>query len=463
MKDEDKMFPPFSGADEAAVLGSMLANDDCVLKAYEGLRADDFFMDKHIVLYQTIIDMYKGAKKIDATTVFCELKRLNIADLFMSMGTGNEMLLDIARCFVSPDNIGDHVHAVKSYSVMRKLMLSCSKIISDCQEHKKSSTAIVETAEKMVYESSVDANIKAGLSLVGDGMHRMVEAIEKNKGRSGVLGISSGLSQLDEVTGGFQPGNLIVLGARPGIGKTSLAVQIAVQTAIVKKIPVAYYSLEMNQVEMAFRVASSYSGIPLWNLKHTTPDGSGWNKILEICGQVKESPFFADTDSFNLNPVSLRSSCRRFFGKMEREGKKLGLIVVDYVQLMKDPGTHENRQSEVSEISRSLKALAMDLNVPVLALAQLNRGTVTDGGNRKPRCSDLRDSGSLEQDADIVLLLWKENQYVANATQEKRDESLLIVDKNRNGQTRDIDLIFRGAIARFGEIEKIEESGGRLL
>jgi replicative DNA helicase len=439
------MIPPHSEESEKFVLGSMMLDKEAVEKAVEIIAVDDFYFESHQTIFQVITSLYGANNPCDVPSVSGELERTN-KDL-------KNLLSGMVESVSTAMHVDYHAEIVKDYAILRNMIHRCSEIVADCFRHEENPREILEKAEKYIYSIS-DNSVKGRLRKVGEGVFELTEVLEKaGREKKMVTGIETGIPKLDLLTGGFQPGNLVIIAARPGVGKTALALGIGIHNSF-KGVPVAFYSLEMSHQEINMRILAWKSGINLYNLKTGAYKPGEWTDIHAVLGKIYEAPLYIDASSFNMTPMTIRSASRRLAGKMLREKKPLGLVVVDYLQLLTSGKKTDSRQYEVAEISRSLKALAMDLNVPVLALSQLNRSPEETGRNGKPRLSDLRDSGGIEQDADLVMFLWRESMY-KEVKEEEKNHTKLMIAKHRNGTTGEIDLYFQREITKFVEMEKV--------
>lgn len=443
--------PPHSTEDEAMILGCMMIEKEATETGIEALVCADFYEPRNARIFEIITDLYSRNIAVDIGSVAAELRRKKALE---EIG-GGEYLASIIDGVTTAYHAKYYSENVKDCSILRSLISSFTEIIGDCYERDTPAKEILEKAEKHVY-AITEKGVTSQLVPMSQFVHESIEGVEAVfKKQEKTTGLETGFPMLDKVTSGLQPGNMVVLAARPGMGKTSLAMDIARHAAIDKGLPVAFFSLEMTRTEMVMRLLSAMTGISLYNIRTGSFNSSKWMDITQASSKLAESPLYLDCSSFNMSAIGIRSSARRLAGKMVREGKKLGLIVVDYLQLISSRGgRHENRQSEVAEISRSLKAISMDLNVPVLALSQLNRQTEEAGRGGRPRLSDLRESGAIEQDSDLVMFIFREALYKAGATDEEKSKTKLIIAKHRNGTLAELDFHFAKEITRFYETEK---------
>lgn len=440
--------PPHSTEMEMAVLGSMMLDKEACEVALESLKPGDFFEARNEIVFRAIADLYQRNKGISVISVAEELRAKS---KLVAIG-GAEHLADSVNSTATPAHIPWYIEHVKNYSTLRSLIRSCSEVIQDCYENGEEPKEILEKAEKQLYAISDGGG--SNIQAMSEFLHESVELIEKlQKKELPAAGVTTGYPSLDKITSGFQPGNLIILAARPGVGKTAAAIDVILHNTIKKSSPSVFFSLEMSKQEITNRMLSSLSGIGLFSIRNGFFSDDRWPDIVKAQEALYNAPLYMDCTSFNLSPMSIRSSARRLATKLARDGKPLSLVVVDYLQLMaSSTKRYENRQAEVADISRSMKALAMDLKIPVIALSQLNRNTEERGGDGRPRLADLRDSGAIEQDADMVLFLWREKMYKPDATDEERAETKLIIAKHRNGPLGEINMKFIKEQTKFVEV-----------
>lgn len=449
----NERIPPHSAEDEAMILGCMMIDKEAVEIGLEILVASDFYEPRNGKVFTTISELYLRNVAVDIESVASEMRRNKTLE---DIG-GAEPLVSMAVGVSTASHAKYFATHVKDYSILRNLISGCTEIIGDCYEPGTEAEDMLEKAEKYVYavtENGMVSQLQAMAEFVHESIENVEELFKKMKT---VTGLNTGFPALDKLTSGLQPGNMVTLAARPGMGKTSLAMDIARHAAVNNGIPVAFFSLEMTKPEMVMRLVSAMTGIPLYNIRTGFFSPDKWIEITRAAEKLSESPLYLDCSSFNMSAIGIRSSCRRLAGKMMREGKKLGLIVVDYLQLISSKGRYENRQSEVADISRSLKAISMDLGVPVLALSQLNRQTEEAGRGGRPRLSDLRESGAIEQDSDLVMFIFREALYKVGASDEEKSKTKLIIAKHRNGMVGELDFHFVKEITRFYEAEKQEQ------
>ncbi len=440
---------PYSADAEQAVLGCMLIDKEAIEVAIESLSEDNFFIDNNRKLFAIMKEMVLANKTVDVITLSDEL---NKRELMASFG-GAEYLTNAVNSVPTTAHLTDYIRIVREKDTLRNLINAATKVVGDCYKQDEDPELLLDNAERLIY-SIADQKRKTGLTHVADMLHGMIdqfEALHQNK--QSITGVPTGFKKFDEMTAGFHPGNLIILAARPGVGKTAFALNIALHCAVKNKLPVAFFSLEMSQQEIGMRLFSAVTNISLSKLRTGFFDKSAWPMITRKAEVLSESPIYLDSSSA-VSIMSLRSSARRLASQLKAKGTPLSMIMIDYLQLMQGSRKNpENRQTEISEISRSLKGLAQDLRIPIVALSQLNRSTEERGREGKPQLSNLRESGAIEQDADLVAFIYREAMYKNEPTPEEMGRAKLIIAKQRNGPQGEVDLTFVRECARFENFE----------
>ena len=434
-------IPPFNLEAERSVLGSCLLDRDSLLIVIEGLRAEDFYDPRHRTAFEIIASMAEQDNAVDSLTFREEIKKRGVEDRMGGLPFVAELMDEVT----TTANIEYHVGIVRDKSVHRGLITVGTDISRMGFSEEIGIDEALETAEQKVFEiarSGRSSRLKGAREVVTSA----IGEIEKRlAGGLDITGVPSGFTDFDKLSGGMQPGSLYILAARPSMGKTAFALNVAQHAALQEDIPVLMFSLEMSAEQIAQRMLSAESRVNLRQMFESRKvQNEQWQELSKAAGNLSKSPIYID-DSSTLNTLDLRGRCRRFFAK-HKSGK--GLVVLDYLQLMNVARKIENRQQEVSEISRALKGIAREFKVPVLALSQLSRDVEKRGGSKKPQLSDLRDSGAIEQDADMVIFLYRE-AYYAQEGETVDPTSEVIVAKNRNGPTGKVDLIFFKEYARF--------------
>jgi replicative DNA helicase len=434
--------PPHDLLAEQSALGGMMLSNDAVADVTEVVRGLDFYMPKHEVVFDAILSLYSHGEPTDVIAVTDELTKTGL----LGRAGGAEYLHTLTGLVPTAANAGYYASIVAEKAVLRRLVEAGTRIVQMGYASEGEVTDLVNNAQAEIY------GVTGGLE--GDDYIPLVEAIdtavgeiELARGRDGQLaGVPTGFAELDSLTNGLHGGQLIIVGARPAMGKSTLALDFARTAAVHHKLPTIFFSLEMGRSEIATRLLSAESGIPMHVLRKGNMDERDWTRLASVRGDIGDAPLFID-DSPNMTLVEIRAKCRKL---SQRVGLKM--VVVDYLQLMTSGKKVESRQQEVSEFSRALKLLAKELGVPIVALAQLNRGP-EQRADKKPALSDLRESGSLEQDADIVILLHREAAY--DRDHPRAGEADLIVAKHRNGATDEIAVAFQGMYSRFADMPRV--------
>jgi len=427
---------PTSIEAERSVLGAILLNDEYFVAVGELLAAADFHLPAHRFLYQVIVDLVQNHKRPDLVTVQDELIKRGQLE---SVG-GLVYLIALQENIPSVGLVEQHVQIIREKSMLRELIGSASSIISQCyRQDEEGVGSVLDSAQKVIFEIS-NKRTKNNFVQIDIWLKRTFQHLSDIKNHSkGITGTASGYKKLDQMTSGFQNGDLIVLAARPSMGKTALALCMASHAAFNNNV-VGFFSLEMAAQQLALRLLSMQSGIPHHHIRNATINSQEWIELTHVAASLAQTKIFID-DTAMLDLNDLRAKARRL--KAEHQ---LQLLVVDYLQLIHSLRRHENRHQEVSEISRSLKALAKELDIPIIALSQLSRA-VDSRMDKRPILSDLRESGAIEQDADVIMFLYRE--FIYNQNTEYPAQAELIIGKQRNGPTGTIYLNFAKELTRF--------------
>jgi len=427
---------PASMEAERAVLGTLLLNDQYLSKVSEILVADDFYNTPHKMLYQVILDIAQKLQRIDLVTLQDELEKRGQLE---AIG-GVVFLLSLQEDIPALGLLEQHANIVKEKSTLRELINSAAGIITNCyMQNDQNIDAVLDEAEKTIFKIS---NKRADQSFVqlNIWLKKTFQHLSDIKSHSkGITGIPSGYRKLDQMSSGFQKGDFIVLAARPSMGKTALALSIAAYAAA-QPVTVGFFSLEMSAEQLSLRLLSSESGIAHHNIRNATISSDEWVELTNTAARLAEFKLFID-DTAMLSLMDLRAKARKL--KMDHN---LQFLVIDYLQLIHSSKKHENRHSEVSEISRSLKALAKELQIPIIALSQLSRA-VDSRMDKRPILSDLRESGAIEQDADLIMFLYRDSVY--NPEAENPALAELIIGKQRNGPTGTVFMNFARELTKF--------------
>lgn len=425
---------------EMSVLGSILIDEDAIFEVAESLRAEHFYLNKHTLIYEAMLDLFEKRDPIDMVTLPAKLKQKKS----LTEVGGSSYLAELVEYTPTSSNIKTYATLIKKSYTKRELIKASGQITDLAFDEKLDEDELLDRTEQLLYSVSKDT-LKKDYEHIKDVLAQTFEKLDelhKNKGQ--LRGIPTGFPTLDKKTNGFQESNLIVIAARPSVGKSSLASNIAQFAATQKDYPVALFSLEMSSEEIADRMLSAQANIDMFKLKTGNMSKDELAKMGEAYGELAEAPIYIE-DTPGISVLEMRTKARRL--SLERGIK---MIIVDYIQLMRGRNL-DNRAQEVAEISQSLKNLARELKVPVVALSQLNRAVENRGGG--PQLSDLRESGAIEQDADMVIFLHRPDD-------ENRSQLQLIIAKHRNGPTGKIDLFFKGEQTRFFEVDKTDHNEG---
>ena len=426
---------------EKSVLGAILLNDECLTQLSEMLIPEDFYSPQHKIIYETILDCAKKFKRIDLVTLQDELKKKNNLE---NVG-GIVYLVSLQEDIPSLGLVSQHAQIIKEKALLRELIESATSIITNCySQDDKNIAAVLDEAEKTVFQISNKRTSHSFVQL-NIWLKKTFQHLSDIKSNSrGITGIPSGYKKLDRMSSGFQNGDFVVLAARPSMGKTALALSI-ISNATAEGASVGFFSLEMSAEQLTLRLLSSESGIALHNIRNATITSEEWVEITNVAAKLAEVKMFID-DTAMLSIMDLRARARKL--KLEHN---VQLIVIDYLQLLHSSRRHENRHQEVSEISRSLKALAKELEIPIIALSQLSRA-VDSRMDKRPMLSDLRESGAIEQDADLIMFLYRDIVYNPEAENPALTE--LIVGKQRNGPTGTVFLHFARELTKFEDMDE---------
>jgi replicative DNA helicase len=439
MSDVDRT-PPQDVAAEQSVLGAMLMSKDAIAEVIEVVKSPDFYRPQHELIFDAIIDLYGRGEPADAVTVADELgKRGELA-----RAGGHIYLHDLLASVAIAANAEYYAEIVREKAVLRRLVEASVKIAQMGYQAQGDVADIVDVAQQTIYEVSegkTSEDYKPLKMLIEPTIDEM-EMIENRGG--GMAGVPTGFAELDELTNGLHPGQMIIVAARPAMGKSTLGLDFARSAAIKNNLTTAFFSLEMSQSEIVMRLLSAEAQVWLHSIRSGRMTDEDWRRVVAKTAQLSEAPLYID-DSPNLTMMEIRAKARRL-----KQRHDLKLVVIDYMQLMTSGKKVESRQLEVSEFSRQIKLLAKELGIPVVALSQLNRGP-EQRNDKKPMLSDLRESGSLEQDADMVILLHREDVY---NKEERIGEADLIVAKHRNGPTKTITTAFQGHYSRFVDMQQ---------
>jgi len=434
--------PPHDLLAEQSALGGMMLSKDAVADVIETLRGIDFYVPKHEVVFNAILSLYSHGEPTDVIAVTDELTKTGE----LQRAGGVEYLHTLTSLVPTAANAGYYASIVAERALLRRLVEAGTRIVQMGYAGEGEVVELVNNAQAEIYSVTGSVESEDYVPLT-DAIGTAIDEIEAAKHTDGKMtGVPTGFADLDDLTNGFHPGQMIIVAARPAMGKSTLALDFARSAAITHDLPTIFFSLEMGRSEIAMRLLSAEASVPLQNMRKGTVDTRDWTTIASTRGRINDAPLYID-DSPNMTLVEIRAKCRRL---KQRVGLKM--VVIDYLQLMTSGKRVESRQQEVSEFSRALKLLAKELQVPVLALSQLNRGP-EQRADKMPALSDLRESGSIEQDADMVILLHRESAYERDSP--RAGEADLIVAKHRNGPTRTVTVAFHGHFSRFADMVQV--------
>lgn len=442
----DPKLPPQNIEAEQSILGGLLLDKEAWDQVSDILTAEDFYRPSHQKLFDAIAHLHRNSKEVDIITVPDYLKSKGEFDQ-----VGPEYIIQLVQNTITTANIATYANIVRERSLLRRLIQTCTGIIQKAysQDFENVET-FVDTVESEIYKIS-ESRESSGLTEAADIVFKSMEKIEQlYHQQADLTGISTGFNRLDQMTSGLHPGELTIIAARPSMGKTAFSLNIAQHAALRQKKSVAYFSVEMSKESVMMRVLASEAKINLGDIRNGRVPDSAWPKLVAAASMISEAPFFID-DTSGVSPAEIRARCRRL-----KKQHSLDLIMIDYLQIMDLKQKVESRERAVSEISRSLKAIAKELQVPVIALAQLNR-SVEGRAEKKPMLSDLRESGSIEQDADVIMMLYREGYY-DRADEGKADHAEVIIGKQRNGPTGSVDLKWEPKFGRFTDADEMPQA-----
>jgi replicative DNA helicase len=431
-------LPPQSIEAEQAVLGAIILEGESITKAIDVLSPEDFYKEPHRKIYTAMLELFDKNEPIDLITLSEHLKDKGV----LEETGGISYLSQLATVVPTSANIRYHAKVVREKALLRAIIRSCTDIVSKVYEMPEDAEEMVDYAERLIFEIS-EKRTNANFYQMKDVVKNTFKMIETMYDKKAVItGVPSGFKDLDELTSGFQPGDLIIIGGRPGMGKTAFSLNIAQHVGIEMGEPVAFFSLEMSKEQVAMRLLSSLAMVNSVALRKGFITKKDWEKLTDAAVRLSEAPIYID-DSSQISVLEIRAKARRL--KMEKG--RLSLIIIDYLQLMRGRTSYDIREQEIAEISRSLKAMAKELKVPVIALSQLNR-SVEKTSDRKPTLANLRESGAIEQDADVIIFLYRDEVYNKKNPANK-GKAEVIVAKQRNGPTDTVYLTFLSDYTRF--------------
>ena len=435
---------PYSIEAEQAVLGSMLIEPKCIPGVIERLKPDDFYVEADRLIYDTIHQMFLNGRAIDPVTVLDEMKALGYKE-----AANRDFFLQLIDTTPTAANVEEYADIIRSKSMLRELQTVSSEIIDLTRSEEEDADTVADLAEQKIYAVRQGREVQ-GFTSVNDAIQDVYAHLDELAANPGKLpGLPTGFSMLDQYIGGLNKSDLILLAARPGMGKTAIALNMALTAAKKSGKTVVIFQLEMSKEQLATRLLSNEALVDSKKLRMGNLDDDDWQRMAGATQVLQGLPILLDENS-GITVPEMKAKCRRL-------GGNLGLIVIDYLQLMHAPKHTDNRVQEVAEISRSLKIMAKELNVPVLCCSQLSRGPESRS-DKRPMLSDLRESGSIEQDADIVLFIYRDDYY--NDNSEAKNSAELIVTKNRHGETGKVDLQWMGQFTSFASQETLRSENG---
>lgn len=429
---------------EQSVIGSMIIDKNSIAKVMESLEEEDFYRDGHKAIYKAILEMFRNDMAVDLVTLLEYLKSTNM----LERAGGVTYITELSASVPTTANLSAYIKIVSDKSTLRKLIKASTTIIEESYNKQDKVESVVDIAEKKIFNIAENRTSKdfEPLSDVLERGFLQIEKLFNNKGE--ITGVGSGFTDLDSMTSGFQSGDMILIAARPSMGKTTFALNIAEHAALREHKSVVIFSLEMSKEQLAYKLLCSEANVDMLKLRTGALEDSDWENIARATGPLSKAKVYID-DTAGVTVMEMRSKCRRL--KLECG---IDLIVIDYLQLMSGGSGTDNRQQEVSEISRSIKALAKEMECPVIALSQLSRAPEQRADHR-PMLSDLRESGSIEQDADLVMFLYRDEYY--NKETEDKNIGECIIAKQRNGPVGTVKMAWLGQYSKFGNLDVIHK------
>lgn len=437
--------PPQNIEAEQSILGSILLENSAINVVQEILLPGDFYSEAHRKIFSTIVELSEKNEPVDLITLSNALKDKNLLN---AIG-GSTYLASLVDNIPSAANVANYSRIVKEKAILRGLIGSATDIIESCFETGSDVDQVLDKAEHSIFEIS-ENKVRTSFFPIRDIVKDSFRSIEDLYSRKELItGVPTGFERLDDLTAGLQKSELIIIAGRPSMGKTAFALNIAMHAAMKEQMPVAVFSLEMSKEQLAFRLLSSEAKVDAQRLRKGFLGETDWPKLTTAAGRLSEAPLFID-DTPAITVLEMKAKSRRL-----KADTGLGLIVVDYIQLMRSGSYRESREQEISEISRSLKALAKELKVPVVALSQLNR-KVEDRTNRRPQMADLRESGAIEQDADVIAFIYRDEVYDRSEDNINKGIAEIIIAKQRNGPTDTVKLAFVDKYTSFENLVRID-------
>jgi replicative DNA helicase len=438
-------LPPQNVEAEQSVLGGILIENDAINKVVEILTPEDFYRDAHRRIYNALINLSSRDEPADLITLTNELRKIDQLDA----AGGASYITSLIDSVPTAANIEYYARIVKEKSILRQLIQTSTDIITESYQDRSDVESFLDEAERSIFQIS-ENRVRPSFYPIRDIVKQSFKTLERlYEKKELVTGVPSGFKELDQMTAGFQPSDLIIVAGRPSMGKTAFCLNVAQYAAIEKRTPVAVFSLEMSKEQLVIRLLCSEAHVEGTKLRTGFLSEGDWPRLTIAAGNLSEAPIFID-DTAALSVLELRAKARRL-----KADQGLGMVIIDYLQLMRGRARVESRQQEISEISRSLKAVAKELSIPVIAVSQLSRRTEERTGMR-PQLSDLRESGAIEQDADLILFLYRDEVYNRAEDNPNRGKAEMIIGKQRNGPTGKIDLAFLSKFTTFKDLYKGE-------
>ena len=438
-------IPPQALEAERAVLGGMLLEPEAATTAVEIVSPEAFYKPAHGMIFRAMITLFMRREPIDVMTLSEELNKSDVLD---EVG-GLPALTDFVDSVPTAANIEHYAKIVLEKYILRQLIRAAGEISGECYRSSESANTLLDEAEQKIFKIS-EYRVSQGFFHIKDILKERFEEIQRvHETRQSVTGLPSGFIDLDKYTAGFHPGDLVIIAGRPSMGQTSFALNISQHVGLTERTPVAFFSLEMSKELLVQRLLCSEAQVDAQKVRRGFTSAKDIERLTNAAGLLSESPIFID-DTPAISTLDMRARARRLKAEYD-----ISILFIDYMQLARSSGRFENRQQEISSISRSMKALAKELSIPVVAMSQLSRAVEARGGARRPMLSDLRESGAIEQDADLVLFLYRPELYDPDDP-EKEGKAELIIGKQRNGPTGSVDLLFEKQYTRFRSMASVE-------
>jgi len=447
-----RRVPPHNLEAEQAVLAGVFLRNEIFHTLVDIVHTDDFYVPAHKILFAAFLELYRKNAPIDLVSAAAYLKDTGQLE---AVG-GAVYLAELAQSVVGGANAEYYAGIVRDKSLQRSLINACSNIIGNCFDASRGVASLLDESEQAVFaisERTSGKNFHDTKSLIAEAFETLTKRMEN---KSAVTGVTTGYLRLDSMTAGLQPSDLIIVAARPSMGKTAFALNMALRAAVQDNVPVAVFSLEMSAEQLLMRMLCSWGKVDLSHVRRGFLDDDEWNRLYEAADIIGRAPIFID-DTPAISPLELRARTRRL-----KAESGVGLVVVDYLQLMRSNRRTDSREQEISDISRSLKALAKEMNLPVIALSQLNR-KLEERGDKRPMLSDLRESGAIEQDADVIMFIYRDEVYNKKPDNPNRGKAEIIIGKQRNGPVGVAELAFLAQYTAFEDLEPAiipSENGG---